>query len=148
MAFRATNILPQEGYDRSKKIASRLKQFSANRSAALAGGGNSDQVLGTVDSMKLFKEQLVEVATIPGIGDYAKTQEDDPTYDVVAEFTALLVLIDAVVAEVFATFPVDVSGFLQAYTLIADGTQVPRIFTPAQLAGLRTELNAVDAGVI
>ena len=147
MAFRATNILPQKGYDQAKKIATQLKNFSTKRSADLVGGGSSDTVLGTVDTMRLFNEQLNAVASIPGIGDYAKAQEDDPTYDVAAEFIALLALIDAVITEVVSTFPVDGSGFLLAYTISPDGTQIPRTFNVAAVADLRTALDAVVAGV-
>ncbi len=147
MAFRATNILPQKGYDQAKKIATQLKSFSTNRSADLVGGGDSDQVLGTVDTMKLFKSQLNDVATIPGIGDYAKEQENDPTYDVAAEFIALLALIDAVITEVVSTFPVDGSGFLLAYTISPDGTQIARTFNVAAMVDLRAALDAVVAGV-
>lgn len=147
MAFRATNILPETGYDQAKKIATSLKKFSANRSAALVGGGDSNNVLGTVDTMILYKAQLNEVATIPGIGDYAKSQENDPAYDVAAEFVALLLLIDAVITEVVTTFPVDGSGFLLAYTQSPDGTLVPRTFSVPQMVGLRTALDAVVAGV-
>ena len=147
MAFRATNILPQKGYDQAKKIATQLKNFSTKRSADLVGGGSSDTVLGTVDTMRLFNEQLNAEASIPGIGDYAKAQEDDPTYDVAAEFIALLALIDAVITEVVSTFPVDGSGFLLAYTISPDGTQIPRTFNVAAVADLRTALDAVVAGV-
>ena len=147
MAFRATNILPEKGYDQAKKIATSLKRFSANRSADLVGGGDSDNVLGTVDTMILYKTQLNAVATIPGIGDYAKEQENDPTYDVAAEFIALLALVDAVITEVVSTFPVDGSGFLLAYTISPDGTQIPRTFNVAQMVDLRAALDAVDAGV-
>ncbi len=147
MAFRATNILPETGYDKAKQIATSLKNFSQKRSASLVGGGNSDNVLGTVNSMILYQQQLNAVATIPGIGDYAKAQENDPAYDVAAEFVALLALIDAVIAEVKLTFPVDGSGFLLAYTMNPDGTQVPRTFSVPQMVDLRAALDAVDAGV-
>ncbi len=147
MSFRATNILPQKGYDQAKKIATNLKRFANKRSADLAGGGDSDQVLGTVDSMILFRQQLNEVATIPGIGEYAQAQENDPAYDVAAEFVALLSLIDAVITEVVSTFPIDGSGFLLAYTMNPDGTQVARTFSIAQMLNLRAALDAVDTGV-
>lgn len=148
MAFRATNILPETGYDQAKKVATQVKRFSQNRSADLAAGGNSDQLLGTVDTMLIYKEQFATLTTIPGIGDYAKEQEDDPTYDVAAEFTAMLALIDSVISTVTAGFPVDGSDFLLAYTFNPDGSQLARTFTSGQTASVVTALNALDAGIV
>ena len=148
MAFRATNILPETGYDQVKKVATQLKRFSENRSADLTGGGNSDQLLGTVDTMLVFKEQFGSLASIPGIGDYAKEQEDDPAYDVAAEFLAMIALVDAVITTVTTGFPVDGSDFLLAYTFNPDGSQLPRTFTSGQTAGVVTALDAVVAGIV
>lgn len=148
MAFRATNILPETGYDQAKKVATQVKRFSANRSADLAVGANSDLMLGTVETMLIFKEQFATLTTIPGIGDYAKEQENDPTYDVAAEFTAMLALIDSVISTVTAGFPVDGSDFLLAYTFNPDGSQAPRAFTPPQTVTIRAALDALDAGII
>ena len=148
MAFRATNILPETGYDQAKKVATQVKRFSQNRSADLATGGNSDQILGTADTMLIYKGQLTDLATIPGIGDYAKDQENDPAYDVTAEFTAMLALIDAVIAAVTAGFPVDGSDFLLAYTFNPDGSQAPRSFAAPATVTIRAALDALDAGII
>lgn len=148
MAFRATNILPETGYDQAKKVATQVKRFSQNRSSDLVAGGDSDQILGTADTMLIYKEQFAALVTIPGIGDYAKEQENDPTYDVAAEFTAMLALIDAVIATVTAGFPVDASDFLLAYTFNPDGSQAPRAFTSGQTATIRAALDALDAGIV
>ena len=148
MAFRATNILPETGYDQAKKVATQVKRFSQNRSSDLVAGGDSDQILGTADTMLIFKGQLTALTTIPGIGDYAKEQENDPTYDVAAEFTAMLALIDDVIATVTSGFPVDGSDFLLAYTFNPDGSQAPRSFTAPATVTIRAALDALDAGII
>ncbi len=148
MAFRATNILPERGYERAKQTATGLRRFCNNLSSELAAGGNSKQILGVVDSLVSFKDNLNDVKSIPGMAAYAQEQENDGAYDVIAEFTALLSLIDAAILEVVNTFPTNGSGFLLAETINPNGTREPRIFTGAQLSGIRTVLDAVAVGVV
>lgn len=149
MAFRATNTLPVRGYDTAKQTASGLKRFASTQSAAIAGGGDGEQVVGIVDSLVSFKASLSKSAAIPGIGDYAQEQEDDPAYDVAAEFTTLMGLIDDAISEIVTTIPKEVgTDFLLLQTINADGTRVSRDFTGPQLAGIKADLDSIDAAIV
>lgn len=79
---------------------------------------------------------------VPGIADYAKEQYDDPAYDVIAEFNTMETAAEAVRDWVVANFPKDGDGYVLKEKYQADGLIVQRMFTPAQTAGLRTELDA------
>lgn len=147
MAFKATNIVPVRAYDRAKQTATGLRRFAQSLSTKLASGGDSEQILSVVDSLVSFKNNLNASAGVAGIVPYAKDQEDDQTYDIVTEFTALIALIDLAVTEVVTTIPTDGSGFLLIQTITASGTRVPRTFTAPQLAGIRTRLDNIVAGI-
>jgi hypothetical protein len=147
MAFRASNALPAYNYDRAKKLAWQLRRLTSARSAEFASGATSAQVLSVLDNMRALKAELDEVKTTPGIAAYAKAQEDDVAYDVVAEFTAMLAAVDAVIQEIITTMPKDGSGFLLLNQFDVDGALIPRNFTAAQLANLRTLLDGVTSSV-
>ncbi len=147
MAFRATNILPERGYEKAKDHAANLRQFAQGKVVQLASGGNSTQILNILDSLIGYRLNLIDIQSIPGIAAYARTQEDDSTYDVVAEFTALIALIEAGINDIVTTFPVDQSNFLLAEIFNIDGTRSPRNFTSSQLSGLVTVLTSIAAGI-
>jgi hypothetical protein len=100
-----------------------------------------------MDAYRVYSIELNELAATPGIGDYAKEQEDDPTYDVVAEFASMLSAIDEVVTNISSTLPVDGSGFHLLFKTNPDATLDPRLFTGASLSGLITKLDAVVAAI-
>ena len=147
MTFRATNIVPVDAYELARQNAAGVRRFSQNLSTQLAAGGNSEEVLAVVDSLVSFKNNLNESVGVPGIVAYAQDQEDDPAYDVAAEFIALIALIDLAITEVVTTIPKDGGGFLLIQTINADGTRVPRDFTGAQLTGITTRLDNIVAGI-
>jgi hypothetical protein len=84
---------------------------------------------------------------VPGLAAYAREQYDNPALDIVAEFNAMTSAIDNVTNWISTNFPKDGGGFLLAQTLGANGP-VDRMFTPAQTAGLRTQLDALIATVV
>ncbi len=148
MPFKATNILPAEGYDRGKKVAIQTRQLAQNRSAEWQAGANSFQVVAALDNLRTLRAELNSVRSVPGIATYARVQEDDVTYDVVAEFNALVAAIDTAIASISTTLPKDGGGFLLLETIAADGTRTPRTFTPGQLNTIRGNLDAIVAAVV
>lgn len=147
MAFRASNQIPAENYQRSKDLANQLKRQAQTRSATFASGAKSAEILAAADHLNAFKTELIAMSQTPGIVAFAKEQEDDPTYDVVAEFTALLATIDAVIAEIVSTLPADTNDWLLINKINADGSLAPRSFTGAQLSGLRSLMDDIANAV-
>ena len=143
MAFRASNLLPEKGYAEARQIAVNIKRSSNDYIAKLAGGTDADSILSALWFFVRNSNRLNELATIPGIGDYAKEQENDPTYDVAAEFTALVALIDDAEAWIRTALPVDGDDYLLIYELNTNSL-IARGFTAGQVAPLVTKLQAIS----
>ena len=147
MTFRAASAIPAGEYQRAKQQAVQIRNYALSRSVLFASGANSLEVLSTVDNLSAMHSTLNGFKDVPGIIAYASDQEDDPTYDVSAEFTATLATIETFVTDVVATLPKDVDGYLLLNEILPDGTLVPRDFTPAQLSAAKTNLDAIAASI-
>ena len=109
--------------------------------ATLGGTSNANQIFQFVDNLRATLQAMGTAAATPGLAAYAQTQISQPTYDPVADYNALVADLNAIIAWVTTNFPKDVGGFVQAYTLNADGSRTPATFTSAQTAGLVTLIN-------
>lgn len=147
MAFRATNIIPEQGFGRAKSLCERLKRFCDSRSSEYASGANSERILTAMDTLINFRTELNVVKSTPRIAQYAKDQEGDQNYDVAAEFIAVIALLDIAIASIITAFPRDGNDYLLAETMDANGVRAPRNFTSGALSGIRTDLDAVAAGI-
>ena len=142
MAFRASNRLPAEGYDQAKGHALGLQTRSqAWRDQLAAGPTGANVVLEIMESLKSYRAVLNEIAAIPGIAAYARAQENDETYDVVAEFQAMLATVQLAIDNVTSTFP------SSTFHSIVGDVQTYQQFSVAQTANLRTRLDAIIASV-
>ena len=122
-----------------------LKSYAQKLSAQSAAGAvTSARVLNCYGDLKGARAELVRAAATPGLAEYARAQKNNGTLDVVAEFNALIAQVDITVQWIVDTFPKDGNGSLLAQTLGAIGPD-DRLFTPAQTAGLRTQLAALIA---
>jgi hypothetical protein len=149
MSFRATTDLPAVGLRRAKQLASQFKVYLQARRPLFVAGTTADTVLATYFDSVRFRDSLTAIAAIPGIAAYAQAQENDGSYDVVSEFTALIADVDAMTAEISSTFPADGSGYLLDRQLAPDGKSlVYRDFTGPQLATLVTLVDAVLAAIV
>lgn len=148
MAFRASNILPQRGYNQARAIALDLKSYCASKAADIqANGDDTGDLLGILAKLTQASADFNEIAAIPGIAEYAISQEDDPLYDVVAEFQALVAVIGIAVAALAAAFPRDVDGKLLIATMPTDSI-VYDVYGPAALAFLVSDLTDIDNAIV
>jgi hypothetical protein len=147
MAFKATSIVPETGYRNAKNFAVSVRNYCESRSAQFQTDTNADVVLVTFHDLRRWHDELNAVKAIGGIAQYAKDQEDDQAYDVVAEFNALIAAVEAVMDNIRSTFPTDASGYLLEKQWNAQGTYDFRQFTKAQLSTLRGLLDAVVSQV-
>lgn len=147
MAFRASNVIPANKYERAKQLAIQLKRFCQGRATAYQSGANGAEILSTVDALREIKNQLQDCASVPGIAAYAAAQEDDGTYNVAAEFTALMNAIDAAITEIVTTLPKDGSGYLLVRKINPDGTLEERSFSGGALSSLRSLLTTIVSQV-
>lgn len=113
-----------------------------HRNAAAAGNVESSRVLGLHKNLRRERAALSAAASTPGLAQFARDQKSNQSLDVVAEFNAVMAAIDGTISWVETNFPKDAGGFLLAQTITA-GEVTDRMFTPAQTAGLRTQLDTL-----
>lgn len=143
MAFRATK---SSEYDRARNVARDLKRLSETRKAESAAGDISASVLRElVNRLVAADAAFAEVASVPGIADYAQAQEGDAAYDVAAEFNAMRAAVQATRDWILNAVPQS-GGFVLVEAWDASGVS-QRTFTPTQTAGLRTQLDSLMAAI-
>ncbi len=146
MAFKTDGL--SKAYQKAQNESIRVKQFATQaRNALLAGAVSANAVIQIMTNLKSSIEVWDSVSSLPGITQYAKDQEDDQAYNVVAEFTTMRT--EAVAARdwVITNFPKSTGNFIEKDTLELDGAITVRQFTPAQTTGLQTALADLIAAI-
>ena len=147
MAFRASNQIPARGYEETKAEALRTRRTAEQYAATFAAGGNADQIYSLLRLLAQHRARLQEIAAIPGLADYARGQEADASYDVAAEFVAVIAAVESTNVWMQAAIPVS-SGYEQMYSRPNGIDLIPRTFTSATLVPLVTRLQAIAAAVV
>lgn len=91
---------------------------------------------------------LNDAAAIPGVEQYARDQFDNPSFDIAAEFTAMVNAITTLRDWIFANFPKDTGSgawLAQSFNNAGVATELP--FTTADLVDYRTNADAVIATI-
>jgi len=115
------------------------------RKLMAAGSVRSSIILDLEPSLRQFRAEFDEIRVLPGIGPYAQGQLGNGTLNVAAEFNAMITAIDNTIAWIRANFPIG-NGFLQAQIWSSSG-RTDRMFSSAETAGLRAQLDALIATV-
>ena len=116
-----------------------------NYRAQLASGPTSANVIKEIlETCARLKTRFTALAATVGIGPYAKAQEDNPLYDIVAETTAVNNALTALITEITTAVPTGTGGFVLVETWGATGVSV-RTFTAPQTAAIRTKIDDVLA---
>lgn len=116
-----------------------------NEAESFSVGANKiDQYVG---QLKNIKADLELLKTTTGLGQFAKDQEADQSYDVVAEYNAMAAQLDLTIQWAIDNLPKDGSGYELTYTRDSAGNKIPRQFSPAQTATFRTQLDALLATI-
>lgn len=147
MALNVDANLPDEGFTEAMRLLRSIRAFAIRRRDEMAAGNvPSITIFDVFIHGKQVRAELVAKAAIPGIGEHAKEQFNDPSLDIGAEFNAIIAAIDDLTNSIQSLFPKDASDtYLLAQSWGANGP-VDRQFTSAQTATLRTKLQAlIDA---
>ncbi len=137
MAVKASNILPADAYNKVRRDALAAKVYAQAKSSEMLANFSANETLALLETMKFYRDQIDTASAVPGIVAYAQAQEDDPAYDIVAEYLALKVSIQAVIDDILATFP---SATFHSFS---GEDQSFQEFTPAQTTTLRGLLDTV-----
>lgn len=147
MTFRASNQSSADAYASIKRQANATKQYMGTQAAAMQAATVSAWVpLGVIQHLHDVIALMDGWATTPGLSIYAQTQENDPLYDVVAEYQAMRSAMVSARDTLVGMFPTS-GGFMAYQTLAADGTIGVRSFTSVQLAPVVTQCNNVAATI-
>lgn len=147
MSLQSSNtMLAGEAFAAIRANAAGWKAQAQNANISLAAGNVDtnfvfrmlDQLNGAITALTLWK-------AVTGLDAYAIGQAYTGTMS--SDCAATITAAQACIAWIVANFPADAGGFLQGFTLNADGTRTPRSFTPANTAGLQADLAAFVATI-
>lgn len=147
MTFRASSVVPQNAYQQVKATAVQLKlNVTGIISTLAAGNATYDYLRGVYLTLKRAQDQFDALKVTPGLSNYAKAQENDPAYDVGAEFVAMQGAIGNAMSWMEANVPTSAT-IKPVASWDASGSLIQTEFTPVQTAGLRTVLSTVTAAI-
>lgn len=141
MAFRASNAIPEQVYAQLKNEVNQIKILAESASGQLDVNISADSVVGFLSGIARRRARLGVLAGTAGLAAYAQVQEDDPAYDVVAEYTAMVATLDAAIATIQAT---PTNALITGWN--ASGVDWAT-FTPAQTLGLKADFDAIVAAI-
>lgn len=141
MAFRTDGLA--KAYAKAQQESIAVKAFSEAHSSALAAGNVSANLVQQI--MLRMKDAIAlwdSVSGLSGMQQWARDQEDDQTYDVVAEFLSMRGAAVNCRDWVINNFPT-AGGFIQKDTYEPDGAITVRSFTNVETAALQTLLTTL-----
>lgn len=145
MAF-PTQLSLQDGLRQAQNDAAQLKTYCQQVSTATAAGAVSANLLVEVFwRLVQVKERFDLAAAVSGMAAYAQAQLGNGSLDIAAEFTAMVAAVVATREWMITHFPSN-GGYILKDQLTAAGVVV-RQFSPAETAGLRTQLTALIATI-
>src|SRR5258705_3644539 len=146
MALQSSNtMLAGEAFKAIRENAAGWKAQAQNANTSLAAGNvNSDFIYRMLDQLGSVVTGLNQWKAVSGLDTYATGQGYTGTMS--ADCTTTVTSAQNCISWVVTNFPAS-GGFLQAYSLNADGSRTPRVFTSAQTAGLQTALTSFIATI-
>jgi uncharacterized protein (DUF885 family) len=143
MSFTTTTEAKESAYGRAQRVARRLRQVCGNHKAAMAAGTyNADLLVNLRDDLINADAEFSSAASVPGIVQYAKDVEDNQSYDVAANFTAMRAAVQATKTMIDALAPTS-GGFLALWTFPAGSGLTPRAFSAGATADLRDSVQVI-----
>jgi len=128
--------------------AGRIKTYAQSlKTASAAGSIQAGDVVSFVDQLASSNDTLARYTAVPGLVEYVRAQIDNAAVDIVAEYSTMLAQINATRNWVLTNFPKDADGYLLYHKFDAAGRISQRTFSPAETAGLRTQLDALLATI-
>ncbi len=145
MAFKAVQT-PARALSEIINQMTRVKTEANRASTALAGVVAAQDIIGWGYSLKAKRDAMAGWAGVPGIIQYAKDQNNDQAYDVVAEYNSVSSQIDGIETWIQANMPADGDDYLLVYKFGASGL-TGRTFTTGQTAPLLALMQALDSSI-
>ena len=139
----AVRVVKKGAYDFIvERLSGQKTRLQATIANWVANNASVHDVVAVHSTLVAMWNELTAAQAVPGILTYVRNLEDDQTYDVGAEFTALKTAI-ATARDAIATALPASGGWVGTFRFEADHSQTTRSFTPAQSAGIRANLQSV-----
>lgn len=131
------------------RAARALKERSAAfRAQAAAGNVPADRITEEVlRYLIVARDTFAAASALPGIAAYVAAQRGVTEQQAATAFTDMAGAVAGAISWIAANMPKDAGGYLLVRQIAGDGTLTYRSFTPAQTAGLRITLEAVEATI-
>jgi len=142
MALNLNTLLLADAF---ASIFGKLRIVKSQTQATIAridSGATADEVINIMRGLQTSYDIINTAKTTPGLAQYAQDQLGDSVLDIAAEVNATLAAMAATVTWIANNFPKDASGYILKDKIV-NGSIDNRVFTPAQMAGLKTQLNAI-----
>lgn len=129
-------------------IARAIKSASTSMlDQSAAGDVSAHDIALLANDFQIHDDRLSSLETAPGLLQHAKDHFNDQTFNATAEVTSLKVATASTITWIDANIPKSAGGRWLEIEEIVAGRVVERTLTPAQTAGLRTELTALLATI-
>jgi hypothetical protein len=148
VALQSSNIfLAGDAYVAIRSNSAGWKAQSQNALTRCQGGSiDTDFIFRLLDQTVTVVNALTSWKATAGLDAFATGQAYPTT--MTTDCNTCVTAAQAIISWVTTNFPVDAGGFLQGYTLNADGSRTARSFTTAQTAGLQTSLTNFIATIV
>ncbi|MFA6134729.1 MAG: hypothetical protein WC869_12005 [Phycisphaerae bacterium] len=93
------------------------------------------------------RDTFAAASALPGIAAYVASQRGVTQQAVTTAFSDMAGAVNSAIGWVVANLPKDAGGYLLLRQIDSAGAMTYRTFTPAQTAGLRAALTAVEATI-
>ena len=130
-----------------QNVAASVKAQAQNANITLAAGPvNTLFIFQILDQVANLITYLNQVKNTAGLNAYATTQCVGYAGTLTTDITAVITAAQAIINWVVANFPAS-GGFIQAFSLNADGSRTPASFTSVQTAGLQSAITSFIATI-
>jgi hypothetical protein len=113
-----------------------------------SGNVDANWIFNAVDIMRDAITRFNLYKNVAGLNAYATAQVSGYAGTMTTDITTTIAAIQDCMDWIVANFPKDTTAvYILAFTMAADGSRTPRLFTPAQTAGLQTKLQTLIATI-
>lgn len=135
-------------YDEFKLRMPKLKERAQEAVTEMAAGAvEADFIRGLYRSLARERTYLTDFKDLTGITQFVKDTEDNQTYNIVTEVTAIISAIQDTIDQVDSDFPSSGTppNRYRLFVKMEDGVDSLRSFGTTGTANLRTDLTAIAA---
>ncbi len=137
----------EQAYSRIRGVSHGFKNTMTTHRAAFDAPVGGRDLRNLYHDIRRRQAEIADLIKVPGTVAMAKSIRNDAAYNLVADVADLDALLDGVRDELFIRIPKDSNGIMLTRILSADGTETDNFVAVADLATLRTLVDAAIANI-